>query len=78
MMPKLTNFGKVDIQDCVGVASISIQALVGAPSPKTMRILGQIKKRRVTVLVDTSSTHNFVDTIIQLKCGLSVQKFQPM
>lgn len=69
---QLTDFGEANVQDCVGVVSILVLVLVGAPSPKTMRILGQIKKRKVTVLVDTGSAHNFVDTTILLKCGLSV------
>ncbi|XP_040996213.1 uncharacterized protein LOC121242414 [Juglans microcarpa x Juglans regia] len=47
-----------------GVASISVQALVGSPSPKTMRVFGQIRKRRLIILIDIGSTHNFVDTAV--------------
>lgn len=45
---------------------ISIHALYGSPSPKTMRIMGQIGKRVVIILIDTGNTHNFIDpSIIQ-------------
>uniref|UniRef100_A0A6N2N061 H15 domain-containing protein n=1 Tax=Salix viminalis TaxID=40686 RepID=A0A6N2N061_SALVM len=40
---------------------ISIHALCGSPNPKTMRFVGYIGKRAVVILVDTGSTHNFVD-----------------
>ncbi|RVX03831.1 Transposon Tf2-8 polyprotein [Vitis vinifera] len=45
---------------------ISIHALVGSPNPKTMRFLGHICGRAVVILVDTGSTHNFMDpSVIQ-------------
>ncbi|KAF5447056.1 hypothetical protein F2P56_032635 [Juglans regia] len=61
-----------------GVAAISIQALVGTPSPKTMRVLGHIKKRRLTILIDSGSTYNFVDTAVASKCGLTIQQSDPL
>ncbi|KAF5470911.1 hypothetical protein F2P56_011397 [Juglans regia] len=61
-----------------GVAAISVQALVGTPSPKTMRVLGHIKKRRLTILIDSGSTHNFVDTAVASKCGLAIQQSEPL
>lgn len=40
---------------------ISLHAIAGAPSPKTMRIIGKIGNSTVIVLIDTGSTHSFVD-----------------
>ena len=46
---------------------ISIHALCGSPNPKTMRIIGQVGRKTVVILIDTGSTHNFIDpAIIQL------------
>lgn len=62
------------IGDFVEIASISLHAMVGALSPKTMRVMGQLKKKWVVILVDIGSTHNFVDTSVTSKCNLSFQK----
>lgn len=55
-----------------GIASISIQAMERTPSPKIIRVIGQLKKRRVVILIDTGST--FGDTIVASKCGLMMQQ----
>lgn len=38
---QMTELGEGDMQDCAIVASISVQAMVGTPSPKTMESLGR-------------------------------------
>jgi hypothetical protein len=40
---------------------ISLNAITGTPSPKTMRIVGWVKGQQVIVLIDSGSTHNFLD-----------------
>jgi hypothetical protein len=50
---------------------ISLNAITGTPSPKTMRIVGVIRFHRVIVLIDSGSTHNFVDT--KLAASLELQ-----
>lgn len=62
------------IDDSAEIASISIQAMVGTPR----RVVGQLKKRRVIILIDIGGTHHFVDTTMAIKCGLMVQKASPM
>lgn len=64
--------------DTAAIASISIQAMVGTPSPKTMRVIGQLKKMRVVILIDTGSTRNFVDTTLASEYGLIVQQSNSM
>jgi len=52
---------------------ISLNAITGSPSPKTMRIVGIIRFRRAIILIDSGSTHNFVDT--KLAAALGIQPF---
>eukprot|EP00253_Pinus_taeda_P035341 PITA_35341 len=40
--------------------TISCNALVGITTPKTINIEGHIKKKKVIVLIDSSSNHNFI------------------
>jgi len=40
---------------------ISLNAITGTPTPKTMRIVGWVKGQQVIVLIDSGSTHNFLD-----------------
>ena len=39
---------------------ISLHALAGIYAPQTLKIRGFIKNRRVVVLIDSGSTHNFI------------------
>jgi hypothetical protein len=52
---------------------ISIHALAGSPSPKTMCILGYVNGCVVVILIDTRSTHNFMDPSIQQRAHLYLQ-----
>ncbi|KAJ0079625.1 hypothetical protein Patl1_22875 [Pistacia atlantica] len=52
---------------------ISIHALAGSLSPKTIRILGHVNGCVVVILIDTGSTHNFMDPSIQLRVHLQSQ-----
>jgi hypothetical protein len=52
---------------------ISIHALAGSPSPKTMCILGYVNDCAVVILIDTGSTHNFMDPSIQQRAHLHLQ-----
>jgi carbamoylphosphate synthase small subunit len=40
--------------------TISCNALVGISTPQTLKIEGYIKKKKVIVLIDYGSTHNFI------------------
>ena len=39
---------------------ISCNALAGITTPQTLKIEGHIKKKKVIVLIDSGSTHNFI------------------
>jgi hypothetical protein len=40
--------------------TISCNALAGISTPQTLKIKGYIKKKKVTILIDSGSTHNFI------------------
>lgn len=49
---------------------VSLHALTGLLAPETIKIKGRVKKNEITILIDTGSTHTFLDTITarNLKC----------
>lgn len=51
---------------------ISVNALVGNQSFQTMRLKGMVKRKPLHILVDSGSTHNFLDLAMeeQLCCKL--------
>ena len=62
--------GNADFQ--LDQADITLYALLGNPSPGTMRVLGQIKGHWVVILLDTGSSHNFLDAILVKTLQLAV------
>ena len=57
-------------------AEITLFAFLGSPSPGTMRIHGKLNGHCLVILIDTRSTHNFVDaamvSILQLPLDHSI------
>ena len=54
------------------IQTISCNALAGITTPKTLNIEGHIKRKNVIVLIDSSSTHNFIHFKVdkELNCFL--------
>lgn len=48
---------------------ILLNAIIGTPSPKTMQMIGVIRFHKAIVLIDSGSTHNFVDTRLAASLG---------
>ena len=44
-----------------GTVEITLYALLGSPSPGTMRVWGRINNQEMIILIDSGSTHNFLD-----------------
>lgn len=51
---------------------ISLHALSGSLAPKTMRLVGLIQNHRVVILIDSGSTHSFLDPSILNRVSLGV------
>nr|CAD1835788.1 unnamed protein product [Ananas comosus var. bracteatus] len=49
---------------------ISLHAIYGARMPQTMRVRGRIDQQRITILIDSGSTHKFLDDCMAKKLGL--------
>lgn len=57
-------------------AKILVHAMSVVRGPKTMRINSWIKNRRVVVLIDSGSTHNFINHEIAKKLNLVASKVE--
>jgi hypothetical protein len=60
---------------------ISLHALTGFSTPKTLKLIGYINYRKFIILVDSGSTHNFIHHCIaqEINCYIFViKKFQIM
>ena len=57
---------------------VSINAIFDSTSHQIMRIGGNIKKKYVTILFDSRSTHIFLDPIVAKRTGCSMQTTNPM
>ncbi|KAL5727540.1 hypothetical protein ACHQM5_000724 [Ranunculus cassubicifolius] len=61
----------------VAVISISLNALVGSTSFQTLQLTGRIKNRNISMLVDSGSTHNFLDAGTAKALGCTVIPTSP-
>ncbi|KAI3756033.1 hypothetical protein L1987_55845 [Smallanthus sonchifolius] len=57
---------------------ISIHALTGIPSYSTMEITGSMGTRKLHILIDSWSTHNFIDASLATKLQCALQTVTPM
>lgn len=56
------------------ILEISLNAITGSPNPRTMRLVGQIKYQGVIILIDSGSSHNFLDESISSKIALDIHQ----
>lgn len=62
-------------------AQISLHTLIGQgqlPDFRTMRFSRTVRNRRINILIDSGSTHNFLDAAIAAKLGCRTEVVQPM
>ena len=53
-----------------GVTEITLYALLGSPSPGTMKVLARIRQQEMVILIDCGSTHNFLDAAMWVALNL--------
>ncbi|CAA0841262.1 Unknown protein, partial [Striga hermonthica] len=58
-------------------AEISVHAMVGTKGLRTMKLPAWLKDRRVTVLVDNGSSHNFINATLSHKLKLPTSTIDP-
>lgn len=58
-------------------AEISLHAMADVKGPKTMRVESWIKGKRVMVLIDNGSSHNFLNQEVAKKLNLKAERVQP-
>lgn len=57
---------------------ISVHALSGIQSYRTMRIKGIVKKTEINILVDSGSAHNFLDPRVAKRSGVRIHPTNPL
>ncbi|CAL0311123.1 unnamed protein product [Lupinus luteus] len=77
--PTVVNEGlqEVSIKPCED-PHISVNALTGVASFKTMRVTGRVHKRPLHILIDSGSTHNFMDKHVAEKLGCRIEVLKPI
>lgn len=57
---------------------LSVNALSGASAYQTMRVSGLHNKRLLQILIDSGSTHNFLDLELAKKLGCKLKSITPL
>ncbi|KAF7154148.1 hypothetical protein RHSIM_Rhsim01G0093400 [Rhododendron simsii] len=64
----------VDVATLKDEMLISIHALAESNSFRTMRVVGTIKGKEVVILIDSGTTHNFIDLRVAKISGIMVEQ----
>ncbi|GJS18308.1 putative mitochondrial protein [Tanacetum coccineum] len=70
--------GEEELEELGEVPQISLNAMHGIPTYRTMRIKGVVGKHVIHILVDCGSTHNFVDIAVAKKLGCKIKSTCPL
>lgn len=57
---------------------ISVNALNGSTTYNCMRVVGQYGKKKLHILIDPGSTHNFLDLNVAKEIGCLLEMVKPM
>ena len=52
------------------ISQVSLSAMTGISQPQTLKLKGHIKKNNVVVLIDSGSTHNFLDATVAKRLNI--------
>ncbi|XP_074306372.1 uncharacterized protein LOC141641616 [Silene latifolia] len=70
-------FESLDAEEGLSVACISVNAITGSTNFQTMRVTGFFNKKPLQILIDSGSTHNFVDEGTAKKLGCKIEETHP-
>lgn len=62
----------VEVEDNEDNPNISVNAISGSGTSRTMRVRGKLHNRVLVILIDSGNTYNFVDPSVVKKAQLSV------
>ncbi|KAL2461772.1 Uncharacterized protein Adt_45192 [Abeliophyllum distichum] len=65
-------------EEDMGVMQISLDALMGTFVHKTIRILGEVKGRSISILIDSVGTHSFIDDKSVQALGYQTNNSRPL
>ncbi|GJS65134.1 hypothetical protein Tco_0679698 [Tanacetum coccineum] len=68
---------KEDIEED-SVSHISLNSLIGRNTFQTMRVIGYVGKHEIHILIDSSSSHNFLDSKTAKKLGYQLKSTCPL
>ncbi|XP_074355720.1 uncharacterized protein LOC141695370 [Apium graveolens] len=68
----------LEMEEEVMGAKISLEAIEGVSTFQTMRVTGHVGKKELHILLDSGSTHNFIDVNKALKLQCKVDTITPM
>lgn len=60
-------------EDSVTTTEISMQAFSGTFNPRTIRLIGWVQGRPLSVLIDSGNTHNFIQELVVTRLGFEVE-----
>ncbi|TXG49921.1 hypothetical protein EZV62_025796 [Acer yangbiense] len=61
-----------EVKDTSPIVEISLKALTGLSPQNTMRLKGSIREHDVTILMDSGSTHNFLNPTLAKQCSCKI------
>ncbi|GKC52905.1 putative mitochondrial protein [Tanacetum coccineum] len=70
--------GELLLSECYASPQISLNAISGTPTFNTIRMKAVVAKHLLHLLMDTRSTHNFLDLFTAKKLGCKLTKTYPL
>ncbi|CAL5377841.1 unnamed protein product [Camellia sinensis] len=61
----------IELKENEETPGISLHAIYGARAPQTMKVRGRVGQHQITLLIDSGSTHNFLNSKVARKLGVS-------
>lgn len=77
VLKETTEYLEVEEEEPIENCEISLEALNGSRGYKTLRIQGFTEQKPINVLIDSGSTHNFINEHTTKRLGCKVYQMSP-